>query len=50
MHPLKASPSLEGVVIDTKLFSRPKKDKDFGLNPKKMLILLRASTASNYWA
>mgnify|MGYP003712749319 CR=1 FL=1 len=25
---LKASPSLRGVVIDTKLFSRPKKDKD----------------------
>src|SRR5690606_39346421 len=25
---LKAPPSLRGVVIDTKLFSRPKRDKD----------------------
>merc|ERR1711916_372739 len=25
---MKAPPSLRGVVIDTKLFSRPKKDKD----------------------
>ena len=32
---LKASPSLKGVVIDTKLFSRPKKDKDSRARAKK---------------
>ncbi len=32
---LKASPSLRGVVIDTKLFSRPKKDKDLRAKSKK---------------
>ena len=32
---LKASPSLRGVVIDTKLFSRPKKDKDLRAKAKK---------------
>ena len=32
---LKASPSLQGVVIETKLFSRPKKDKDLREKAKK---------------
>ncbi len=32
---LKASPSLRGVIIDTKLFSRPKKDKDLRIKAKK---------------
>ena len=32
---LKAPPSLEGVVIETKLFSRPKKDKDLRAKAKK---------------
>ncbi|MEK6479246.1 DNA-directed RNA polymerase subunit beta [Catalinimonas sp. 4WD22] len=32
---LKASPSLRGVVIDTKLFSRPKKDKELRAKSKK---------------
>ncbi len=31
---MKASPSLRGVVIDTKLFSRPKKDKDLRIKAK----------------
>lgn len=31
---LKASPSLNGVVIETKLFSRPKKDKDVRVKSK----------------
>src|SRR5689334_4815424 len=34
---LKAPPSLKGVVIDTKLFSRPKKDKDLRAKSKKKL-------------
>ncbi len=32
---LKAQPSLNGVVIDTKLFSRPKKDKNLRAKSKK---------------
>ena len=32
---LKASPSLRGVVIDTKLFTRPRKDKDMRAKAKK---------------
>jgi DNA-directed RNA polymerase subunit beta len=39
---LKASPSLEGVVIDTKLFSRPKKDKDLRAKSKKDVEVLKA--------
>ncbi|MGW8122878.1 DNA-directed RNA polymerase subunit beta [Roseivirga echinicomitans] len=39
---LKASPSLQGVVIDTKLFSRPKKDKDLREKSKKEVIALKA--------
>lgn len=38
---LKASPSLRGVVIDTKLFSRPKKDKDLRARSKKEVELLK---------
>lgn len=40
---LKASPSLRGVVIDTKLFTRPKKDKDLRARSKKEVVLLKAS-------
>ncbi|MFY0600275.1 MAG: DNA-directed RNA polymerase subunit beta [Cyclobacteriaceae bacterium] len=39
---LKASPSLRGVVIDTKLFSRPKKDKDLRARTKKEVELLKS--------
>jgi len=39
---LKASPSLRGVVIDTKLFSRPKKDKDIRAKSKKQVDTLKA--------
>jgi len=39
---LKASPSLKGVVIDTKLFSRPKKDKDVRVRSKKEVELLKS--------
>lgn len=39
---LKASPSLRGVVIDTKLFSRPKKDKDLRAKSKKEVELLKS--------
>ncbi len=38
---LKASPSLRGVVIDTKLFARPKKDKDVRARSKKEVELLK---------
>ena len=38
---LKASPSLRGVVIDTKLFSRPKKDKDLRARAKKEVDMLK---------
>ncbi|MFT6866634.1 MAG: DNA-directed RNA polymerase subunit beta, partial [Cyclobacteriaceae bacterium] len=38
---LKASPSLRGVVIDTKLFSRPKKDKDLRVRTKKEVEILK---------
>jgi DNA-directed RNA polymerase subunit beta len=39
---LKAPPSLRGVVIDTKLFSRPKKDKDLRSKSKKQVDTLKA--------
>jgi DNA-directed RNA polymerase subunit beta len=39
---LKASPSLRGVVIETKLFSRPKKDKDLRVKTKKDVELLKS--------
>ncbi|MGK7390896.1 MAG: DNA-directed RNA polymerase subunit beta [Candidatus Cyclobacteriaceae bacterium M2_1C_046] len=38
---MKASPSLRGVVIDTKLFSRPKKDKDLRAKSKKEVEMLK---------
>ena len=38
---LKASPSLQGVVIDTKLFSRPKKDKDLRAQARKEVEVLK---------
>lgn len=39
---LKASPSLRGVVIDTKLFSRPKKDKNSRSVAKKAVEELKS--------
>ena len=39
---LKASPSLRGVVIDTKLFARPKKDKDLRAKAKKEVEELKS--------
>ncbi|WMJ75261.1 DNA-directed RNA polymerase subunit beta [Cytophagaceae bacterium ABcell3] len=39
---LKASPSLRGVVIDTKLFSRPKKEKDLKARNKQQADRLKA--------
>ncbi|MEN8247512.1 MAG: DNA-directed RNA polymerase subunit beta [Bacteroidota bacterium] len=38
---LKAPPSLRGVVIETKLFSRPKKDKDLRAKAKKEVEILK---------
>ena len=38
---LKASPSLRGTVIDTKLFSRPKKDKDLRAKSRKEVETLK---------
>ena len=38
---LRAPASLRGVVIDTKLFSRPKKDKDLRAKSKKEVELLK---------
>ena len=38
---LRASPSLEGVVIETKLFSRPKKDKELRAKSKKEVDALK---------
>jgi DNA-directed RNA polymerase subunit beta len=39
---LKAPPSLKGVVIDTKLFSRPRKDKDERAKGKKEIEALKS--------
>ena len=39
---LKASPSLRGVVIDTKLFSRPRKDKELRAKSKKQVDELKS--------
>ncbi len=39
---LKASPSLRGVVIDTKLFSRPKKDKELRAKARKEVESLKS--------
>ena len=38
---MKAPPSLRGVVIDTKLFSRPKKDKELRAKSKKEVEILK---------
>lgn len=38
---LKASPSLRGVIIDTKLFARPKKDKDVRAASKREVEVLK---------
>ncbi len=38
---MKAPPSLQGVVIETKLFSRPKKDKELRVRSKKEVELLK---------
>ncbi len=47
---MKASPSLRGVVIDTKLFSRPKKDKDLRIKAKKEVEDLKKKYARNLTA
>ncbi|HEY8400729.1 MAG TPA: DNA-directed RNA polymerase subunit beta [Cytophagaceae bacterium] len=47
---LKASPSLRGVVIDTKLFSRPKKDKDLRAKSKKQVDTLKAKYSKDLLA
>jgi DNA-directed RNA polymerase subunit beta len=39
---MKAPPSMRGVVIDTKLFSRPRKDKDLRAASKKELDVLKS--------
>ena len=38
---LKAPPSMKGVVIDTKLFSRPKREKDVRIKAKKQVDTLK---------
>lgn len=47
---LKASPSLRGVVIGTKLFSRPKKDKDLRAKSKKEVEVLKAQYSKDLTA
>jgi DNA-directed RNA polymerase subunit beta len=47
---LKASPSLKGVVIDTKLFSRPKKDKDLRSKSKKQVDALKTKYSKDLLA
>ncbi len=47
---LKAPPSLKGVVIDTKLFSRPKRDKDSRVKSKKEVELLKQRYGSQLTA
>ncbi|BDD02987.1 DNA-directed RNA polymerase subunit beta [Aureibacter tunicatorum] len=44
---LKASPSLRGVVIETKLFSRPKKDKDLRAKARKDVEVLKKKYSSD---
>jgi DNA-directed RNA polymerase subunit beta len=44
---LKASPSLSGVVIETKLFSRPKKDKDLRAKSKAEVEKLKGKYAKD---
>ena len=47
---LKASPSLNGVVIETKLFSRPKKDKDNRAKSKAEVEKLKGKYAKDLLA
>lgn len=47
---LKAPPSMQGVVINTKLFSRPKVDKSLRIRAKKEIGLLKKSHAKNLLA
>jgi DNA-directed RNA polymerase subunit beta len=47
---MKAPPSLRGVVIDTKLFSRPKKDKELRLKAKKQVETLKAKYSKDLLA
>ncbi|NVK49390.1 MAG: DNA-directed RNA polymerase subunit beta, partial [Cyclobacteriaceae bacterium] len=47
---LKASPSLNGVVIETKLFSRPKKDKDNRAKAKAEVEKLKAKYSKDLLA
>ncbi|MEJ8801005.1 DNA-directed RNA polymerase subunit beta [Pontibacter sp. H249] len=47
---LKAPPSLNGVVIDTKLFSRPKKDKNLRAKSKKEVEELKVKYAKELTA
>jgi DNA-directed RNA polymerase subunit beta len=44
---MKAPPSLKGVVIDTKLFSRPKKDKDLRAKSKRLVDNLKEGYSKN---
>jgi len=44
---LKAPPSLRGVVIDTKLFSRPRKDKNVMIESKKRVEVLKKSYSND---
>ncbi len=43
---MKAPPSLKGIVIDTKLFSRPKKDKDLRSKSKGQVEALKKNYAN----
>mgnify|MGYP002777097048 CR=1 FL=1 len=47
---LKANPSLKGVVIDTKLFARARKDKDLKGKSKKQLDALREKYSADLLA
>jgi len=44
---LKASPSLKGVVIETKLFARPKRDKDLRARAKREVEILKNNYAKD---
>ncbi len=47
---MKAPPSLRGVVIDTKLFSRPKKDKELRAKSKKEVEVLKGKYSKDLLA
>lgn len=47
---MKAPPSLRGVVIDTKLFSRPKKDKDLRIKSKKQVETIKGKYSKDLLA